>query len=288
MSLYPQPDPFPPPRLHVTVACRSDVGRSRPENEDRVMVGDAAAGRAWAGPCEVAVDVVPCGFYALVCDGMGGEVGGEIASTLATEVIAGAMTSCFLRFLAEPARTVAAAEERLERAMKASIDVAAARLKTFSRQHPRYRRMGTTATLAAIGFGSMFVAQVGDSRAYLLRDGRLAQLTRDQTWAELVRSQSPAAAGIDPHAVGSNVILQAVGASATLDVVLTRHELRAGDRVLLCSDGLSGPVADADIQAILENASDPTLACDALVQAANANGGPDNVSCVLFHVDARG
>ena len=284
--MYPptHPDPFPPPRLHLTVAARSDVGRSRPENEDRVMVGDPAAGRAWAGPCEVAVDVVPCGFYALVCDGMGGEVGGEIASTLACEVIAGAMTACWTRFLADPARTVAAAEERLGRGMKTSIDVASARLKTFARQHPRYKRMGTTATLAAIGFGSMFVAQVGDSRAYLLRDGRLAQLTRDQTWAELVRSQSPAAAGIDPDAVGRNVILQAVGASATLDVVLTRHELRAGDVVLLCSDGLSGPVDDAAIEGLLSSATDLGGTCDALVGAANANGGPDNVSCVVIRV----
>lgn len=220
------------------------------------MVGDAAAGRAWAGPCEVAVDVVPCGFYALVCDGMGGEVGGEIAATLACEVISGAMAACWTRFLADPARTVAAAEERLGRGMKTTV-----------------------------GFGSMFVAQVGDSRAYLLREGRLAQLTRDQTWAELVRSQSPAAAGIDPEAVGKNVILQAVGASAKLDVVLTRHELRAGDVVLLCSDGLSGPVDDAAIEGMLASATDLAGTCDALVGAANANGGPDNVSCVVIRVD---
>ena len=278
-----EPDPFPPPRLHLTAASRSDVGRHRPENEDRVLVGDPAAGRTWVGPCEVAVDVTPCGFFALVCDGMGGEVGGEIASTLAVEAIAGAMATSWSRFLADPPRTVPTAEERLARAMKTSIDVAASRIKTFGREHPRYRRMGTTATLAAIGFGSMLVAQVGDSRAYSLRDGRLTQLTRDQTMAEWLRAQSPEARP-GAELPGSNVILQAVGASATLDVVLTRHDIRPGDVVLLCSDGLSGPVGDAEIQRILESGADLGRMGDELVSLANENGGPDNVSCVVFRV----
>lgn len=277
-----EPDPFPPPRLHLVAASRSDVGRHRPENEDRVLVADPAAGRTWAGPCEVAVDVTPCGFFALVCDGMGGEVGGEIASTLAVEAIAGAMASSWSRFLADPPRTVPTAEERLARAMKTSIDVAASRIKSFCREHPRYRRMGTTATLAAIGFGSMLVAQVGDSRAYLLRDGRLSQLTRDQTMAEWLRTQSPEAR--TGELVGSNVILQAVGASATLDIVLTRHDIRVGDVVLLCSDGLSGPVDASAIARVLEHGADLGRMCDELVALANENGGPDNVSCVVFRV----
>lgn len=278
-----EPDPFPPPRLHLTVASRSDVGRNRPENEDRVLVGDPAAFRTWAGPCDVAVDVTPCGFFALVCDGMGGEVGGEIASTLAVEAIACGMTSAWSRFLADPPRTVPSAEERLARGMKASIDAAASRIKSFCREHPRYKRMGTTATLAALGFGAMLVAQVGDSRAYLLRDGRLVQLTRDQTMAEWIRSQTPAPQ-VGADVVGHNVILQAVGASATLDIVLTRHEVRAGDVVLLCSDGLSGPVSDAEIARVLGREGDLANVSDELVRMANQNGGPDNVSCVVFRV----
>ena len=286
MRLTPEPDPFPPPRLHLTVAAQSDVGRARPENEDRVMVGDPAAGRLWAGPCEVAVDVAPCGFFALVCDGMGGEVGGEIASSLATEIISSTMTSCWTRLLADPPRTIALAEDRLGRGMKASIDVASSRLQSFARAHPRYQRMGTTATLAAIGFGAMFVAQVGDSRAYRLRDGVLEQLTRDQTMAELIRSRTP---GLPPNAevVGGHVILQAVGASSKLDVVLTRHDLVPGDTILLCSDGLSGPVEDERIAAILARDGDLGSRCAELVDAANQSGGPDNVSCVVFRVAER-
>jgi protein phosphatase len=215
---------------------------------------------------------------------MGGEVGGEIASTLASEAIAGAMTTCWSRFLVDPPRTVPTAEERLARGMKSSIDVAASRIKSFTRAHPRYKRMGTTATLAAIGFGSMLIAQVGDSRAYVLREGRLAQLTRDQTMAEWLRAQSPTGHPAS-EIYGSNVILQAVGASATLDIVLTRHELCVGDVVLLCSDGLSGPVDDGAIERILEGAAnDPAKTTDELVCAANENGGPDNVSCVVFRV----
>src|SRR5579864_8785006 len=90
----PEPDPFPPvprPGLRVEAAARSDAGRVREGNEDRVVFGDAASGRAWEAPASVALDVTPCAFWAVVCDGMGGEAGGEIASDLATRAIAGAM-----------------------------------------------------------------------------------------------------------------------------------------------------------------------------------------------------
>lgn len=288
MSHCIEPDPFPTPRAHtpsrVVVASRSHVGQERPENEDRVLVGCPSGGQAWEPPCAMTLELEACGFFALVCDGMGGEVGGEIASTLAIEVINACLIAWWAQLAAIPAGSPRIAEERLGRAMKASIDTASARIKSFAREHPRYARMGTTATLAALSANALLVAQVGDSRAYAFRSNQLVQLTRDQTMAELIRAQTPS---LDRNAevVGANVILQAVGASTKLDIVLTRHEIVHGDVVLLCSDGLSGPVDDRDIEAILQREHDLGAACDALVTAANAAGGPDNVSCVAFRVD---
>lgn len=279
-----EPDPFPSSPRRVSVACRSHVGQERPENEDRALIGCPAGGQAWEAPSTLTLELEPCGFFALVCDGMGGEVGGEIAASLAVEVINASMIAWWAQLAAMPAGSARIAEERLGRAMKASIDTASARIKSFTREHPRYARMGTTATLAALSANALLVAQVGDSRAYAFRGGHLVQLTRDQTMAELIRAQT---ASLDPNAevVGANVILQAVGASTKLDIVLTRHEIVDGDVVLLCSDGLSGPVDDRAIAAILQREPDLGAACDALVAAANAGGGPDNVSCVAFRVD---
>jgi protein phosphatase len=144
--------------------------------------------------------------------------------------------------------------------------------------------MGTTATVAAVHGDCLLCAQVGDSRAYLLRGGHLAQLTRDQTMVELLK-----ASGIDvvSEDIPTNVILQAVGSSVRLEVVVTQTSFRSGDVVLLCTDGLCGVVDDQVIEAILAANEDPEAACDALVAAANEAGGPDNITVVVLRNDAR-
>ncbi len=289
MSCYPlEPDPFPSVRrLRISAACRTDVGCDRPNNEDRVLFAQASTEAAWEPPATVELDVEPCGFFALVCDGMGGEAGGEIASSLAVDGIAAAMRSFWSGFAAQPAGSPVVAEQRLARAMVASIETASARVRLYGREHPKYARMGTTATLAAVAHDAVVVAQVGDSRAYHFRDGRLVQLTRDQTMAELVRSQIQTPLDPDAEILGSHVILQALGSSPRLDVVVSRHPVDDGDVVLVCSDGLSGPVRDAEIADVLGAHEDVAAACDALVARAIAAGGPDNVSCVAFRVSRR-
>lgn len=243
-----EPDPF--PSLCVELALRSDPGRVRAKNEDRAVIGRAAP-------------------FAVVCDGMGGEAGGEIASTIASELITAAVEWAW------PWRDV-------ETALVSSIVQAGERVRAVARAEPCYARMGTTATVAAFASGLLVCAQIGDSRAYLLRGGRLRQITRDQTMVELLRSQ-----GLHPgENVPTNVILQAVGSSTRLDVVITRTPIEAGDVVLLCSDGLSGVVPHAEIEALLAAKPDPQAACDALVARANDAGGPDNVTCVVARVQA--
>lgn len=288
MSCYSvEPDPFPAPkapRLRITAAARTDVGQERENNEDRALVADAEAGRAWGPPASVSVDAAPGAFFALVCDGMGGEAGGEIASSLAVETAAGAMGAAYASFAALPPGSPAIAEHRLGTALAASLEAASSRIKQVAKAEPIYARMGTTATLAVVSDRALLCGQVGDSRAYVLSGGALSQVTRDQTMIEVIRASGAVPEDQIASICGPNVILQALGSSTKLDVVLTRTPLEDGDVVMLCSDGLHGPVSDDAIARILAANEDPGAACDALVRAANANGGPDNISVIVFRV----
>jgi PPM family protein phosphatase len=272
-----EPDPFPGARrarrLSIRVAARTDRGLERQNNEDRAAFADLGTSIAFEPPAAALLLPETGAFVGLVCDGMGGEAGGEIASRLAVETIVP-----FLRAVS-PAGT---SEGHVARGLVASIEAASLRIKEEARRHPRYARMGTTATLAAIVDASLVCAQVGDSRAYLLHDGELTQITRDQTMAELLRSSGAVPEGAVHEVVGANVILQALGSSSQLDVALTHTPLEEGDTILLCSDGLSGVVTDALIAEVLRAYDDPDKACDALVAHTLDAGAPDNVTCVVF------
>ncbi|MBX3219495.1 MAG: serine/threonine-protein phosphatase [Labilithrix sp.] len=275
-----EPDPFPGPqpshRARVHVAARTDRGCERENNEDRAAFADLGSSVAFEPPAAAVLLPEPGAFVGLVCDGMGGEAGGEIASRLAVETI--------LPFL-RAAALAGAPEGRVARALVASIEAASARIQDEARAFPRLARMGTTATLTALAEGSLVCAQVGDSRAYVLKRGALRQITRDQTMAELLRSSGAIVADGAHELVGANVILQAVGASRRLDVALTHTPLDDGDVVLLCSDGLSGVVPDAAIAATLRDHADPDAAAGALVARALEAGAPDNVTCVVFRLE---
>lgn len=283
-----EPDPFPAPppaTTSVFAAASTDTGLERSENQDRAVIGDAATEQAWEPPAAVGVLAGAAGsFFAAVCDGMGGEAGGALASALGVETIVGAMRARWVQRSAEPGGSIARSETQVATALVASLEAAAARIKYAAHAEPIYARMGTTATLAAIAHGALLCAQIGDSRAYLLRSGRLHQLTEDQTMREHLR-KSGALSEEQIHAlVGPNVILQALGSSTKLEVALTRTPLAQDDIVLLCSDGLHGVVDDATIAETLLSTPDLAQACDALVARANAAGGPDNISCVVFRV----
>jgi len=248
-------------------------------------VADAALGKVWEPPATVAVDVLPAAFFALVCDGMGGEAGGALASGLAVDATAAAMRAAYEARSALPPGSLSLVEARAARALVASLEAASARIKQAAREEPAYARMGTTATLATVIGSSLLCAQVGDSRAYVFHAGALVQVTRDQTMLELLRSSGALAPGGGTDMVGAHVILQALGSSAQLDVPITRAPLVPGDRVLLCSDGLHGCVTDDEIASVLRSLTSAADACDALVALANEHGGPDNISVVVFDVD---
>jgi PPM family protein phosphatase len=266
-------------------AASTDRGQERSDNQDRAIVADASTDQAWQPPARVQLRSDACGgFYAAVCDGMGGEAGGALASGLAVETIVGAMRSRWVQRSAQPPGSPSLVLQDVASALVASLEAASARIKRAAREEPVYARMGTTATLAAIVNGTLLCAQIGDSRAYVLRDEQLLQITEDQTMAELLRKSGAVPPDQISAIVGPNVILQALGSSTRLDVALTRTALADGDVVLLCSDGLYGVVEDGEIAHVIRSSPDLAVACESLVARANANGGPDNISCVLFRV----
>jgi protein phosphatase len=237
------------PLTLVEVVHLSHTGRVRHHNEDRSLAG---------------AEVIA------VADGMGGAKAGEVAAQMAVEAVA------------ELAPPVTAADVR------AAIERANVAIREVARDDPSKSGMGTTLTAAMLGDGRLDVVHVGDSRAYLWRDGALRQLTDDHSVvAELVRrgSISPEDAETHPH---RNVITRALGAEPEVVPDTFSEELHDGDVVLLCSDGLSSYVAGAEIAEALGAGERLDDVAQALVERANAAGGVDNVTVVLARVGAGG
>jgi len=242
----------------------SDPGRKRHGNEDSMWL-DADLG------------------LGVVADGMGGHQSGEVASRLAAETmrdfIARAQQDRDLTwpFGLDAARSFAA------NCLGTAIRLANRRVYAAAASRENLTGMGTTLVAALARDGHLTFAGVGDSRVYLLRGGSLAQLTRDDSWVEAALAHhliSPTDREKHPY---RHVLTKAIGLLEDVEFEVHEQPLEGGDRVLLCSDGLTGPVPDERIREIL-NAHDRDLteACRALVTAANAAGGPDNVTVVLL------
>lgn len=249
-------------RIRVVGAMRTDVGRVRQSNEDSV---------AFVAPAEGAPEE-KLGYFALVADGMGGHAAGEVASALAAEVVR---------------RVFFSLDVPTPQALKAAFEAANRAILDQATSEPACRGMGTTCTAIVIRDGRLWLAHVGDSRAYILRDGRLTQLSDDQTLhAQLVREGvlTPEEAERTP---GGNVILQALGTRPEISPTIWSDglPLRVGDAILLCSDGLSNLVRDEEIAAIATGRA-PQEACRLLVDAALDAGGYDNVSVGVFVIEA--
>jgi PPM family protein phosphatase len=230
-------------------AGQTDTGRKRRRNEDAFV-------------CDPPLFAI--------ADGMGGAQAGELASRLAAAAI-----------------EEAAAAVSDKEGVVGVVRTANARIFQRSLQDPGVAGMGTTATVALVDerAGTLSVAHVGDSRAYRFRDGTLEQLTTDHSLVgELVRSGrlTEDEAAVHPH---RSVITRALGTEAEVEVDTLTVDLRPGDLVLLCSDGLSAMVRDDEIARVLGAAdADPHRAAEALIGAANTAGGEDNVTVVLFEV----
>ncbi len=261
--------------ITVQVVGRSDVGLVREHNEDNYLLADLATGSR--EPSKFS-EVPHAGLLFAVCDGMGGAAAGEVASQMAVDTVFEMMR-----------RSVPAQDrDSFARALVRSVEEAGTRIFEGARADRTRRGMGTTSTVAALMDKTLFVGQVGDSRAYVLRNTELKQVTKDQSLVnQLIEAGqlTEAEAEAFEH---SNIILQALGTTDQVTVDLTFLELRRGDRLMICSDGLSGLVHGDVIRDVMVEYRDLNACSERLIELAKAGGGHDNVTVILCEFGGEG
>jgi protein phosphatase len=262
----------------VSVFGRTDVGRTREHNEDAFVVADLSTNNPTLQPEVRRHTLGPKGTLFMVADGMGGAAAGEIASAMAVEVVLGELREKWISVqTTDP--------EEFVRAIRRATVAANQQIHNFAASHSEYRGMGTTATVAGLLGDTLYVAQVGDSRAYLVRDGVASQITKDQS---LMQKLIEAGELTEEEAAQSdrrNIILQALGPEPLIKIDLTHQQVRRGDVLVLCSDGLSGQVTKDEIARIVSEEPDLVSACKRLIDRANENGGPDNITVIAARFD---
>jgi len=257
--------------IRVRVFGRTDVGQIREHNEDNFLVADLTRKSRSLMESDRVQSVSARGTLLGVCDGMGGAAAGEVASQLAVDIIYEKLTQ------GDPPRN----HDDLARRLVNSVEEAGGRIFGEARADRTRRGMGTTSTIAALLDGRLFVAQVGDSRAYILRGDKFVQVSRDQS---LVNQLIEAGQLTEEEAETfehNNIILQALGTAETVQVDLTYVDLRYGDTLLVCSDGLSGMVRADEMREVLLSHREPFDACKELVDRANRAGGHDNITVIV-------
>jgi len=217
------------------------------------------------------------GSLAAVADGMGGHLAGEVASAAATEELRSLQDGAAWR-----------GERSAGEALKWAVMEANRRIREMAAGDKSLEGMGTTITALLSDGDVIHLAHVGDSRAYLLRKGELSQLTEDHTLVqELVRQGKLRPEDAKRHPQGS-IITRALGVDADVQVDTATFKIISGDRLLLCTDGLTGVVDQATIRNVLLRVRDPQQASERLVALANEQGGPDNITVVVLDSDGSG
>lgn len=241
----------------MRVAGLSDVGRCRKANQDQFLVDDAL------------------GAYA-IADGMGGHAAGEVASDLAIRALSASVRR---RWAEQGPWGPQEAGELLRDAVNEGNRLICDSVQGRS----EWRGMGTTAVVLLMAAGTAVIGHVGDSRAYLLRDRKLRQLTSDHSWVnEQVKLGLLTHEQAQRHPM-RNIVTRALGNQSRVEVDLVEEPVCPGDVFVLCSDGLNGMLSDDEIGEILAASPDsPIAACRALVERANARGGEDNITVVVI------
>jgi PPM family protein phosphatase len=248
--------------LRIEVAGETNVGMKRAHNEDNFSVLEES------------------GLY-IVADGMGGHASGEVASKMAVD----SLQEFFAATADDPERTWPYKMDRAkgyeENRLITGIKLANLRIYESAQRDARQRGMGTTIVTAFAVEAGVYIAHVGDSRVYRIRDGKIEQLTEDHSLLNdyiKMKRLTPEEIANFPH---KNVIVRALGMKDTVKVDSRFEQPIENDVILLCSDGLSGPVSDEELLEITLANSDLKTAASKLIERANTNGGPDNISVVL-------
>ncbi|HEY0350597.1 MAG TPA: protein phosphatase 2C domain-containing protein [Gemmatimonadales bacterium] len=266
--------------VRVSVFGKTDLGRTREHNEDTFLVADLSTGNASLQPEVRKHEVGPRGSLFIVADGMGGAAAGELASAMAADLIYRHMATAWAN---DPADTA----ERFAYRMKEAVELANGQIYSYAREHPEVRGMGTTVTAAGVFGDDLYLTQIGDSRAYLVRGAEAIQLTKDQSLMQRLVDAGELTEDEAEQSERRNIILQALGPDPRVKVDLTYQPIRRGDTLILCSDGLSGLVRREEFGSLARQYPDPPALCSALIDLANARGGPDNITVVtaLFEGD---
>ncbi|HVK95610.1 MAG TPA: Stp1/IreP family PP2C-type Ser/Thr phosphatase [Noviherbaspirillum sp.] len=252
-------------KVELEFAAKTDTGLLRSQNEDSVALSPAYG-------------------FALLADGMGGYNAGEVASNMATTIAKAALEEGMDTLQHSNARS----PEQLHRLIVESVQRTNNTILDAARNEPQYAGMGTTLVAAVFHEDKVMLAHVGDSRAYLLRDGTLTQLTRDHSVLQEQIDAGLISAEWAHYAQNKNLVTRAVGVSANVEVDIHEHVTQAGDIFMLCSDGLSDMLRSEEIQeSLIRQRHSLQTACDILVQEANEAGGHDNISVVLVQVGAN-
>ena len=242
----------------MKLAGKTDVGRVRQENQDDYRAGELPGGAVWA----------------LVCDGMGGAKGGREASQGACNVIE--------NFFQEQYAQCGAGQE--EPFLKKALLYANRFVFQKAAHEEALAGMGTTAVCALVRSGNVYLCHAGDSRAYLIRDGKLTQLTHDHSYVQELVDCGTITEEEAEHHPQKNIIAKALGVDYRLEPEFTAAKLKREDRLLLCTDGLTNMVPVEEMEELLAQGAFYDLP-DRLIEAANAHGGSDNITALLLAVE---
>lgn len=249
----------------LNVAGRTDVGLTRQQNEDAFTIVDLTEpARTWNGE----VDITGHRILLAVSDGMGGHQAGEVASAMVISMVVQSL--------------VANGAETPDRALELAVRDANQAVRTAAEVQDKHG-MGATLTAILIDGQDAWIAEVGDSRAYLLRNGQLRQLTRDQSLVQMLVDAGALTAEEARNSPRKNVILQAIGTAPQLTAAMVRLLLRRGDRLLICCDGLSNELSDSELAQIMSE-PDPVRATEHAIATANEHGGHDNITAIIAHI----
>jgi protein phosphatase len=221
------------------------------------------------------------GVLFMVADGMGGAAAGEVASEMAVTTVLAEMRQ---RWRGQPAHGALPFVD----AMRAATQSANASIHRHASEHAELRGMGTTATIAGLLGDTLYLAQVGDSRAYLVRDGAAIQITKDQSLMQRLLDAGEITREEAEQSERRNIILQALGPESVVKVDITHQRVRRGDTLILCSDGLSSLVRAEQIAQVVRDEPELERVCGRLIELANAAGGPDNITVVAARFSGEG
>jgi PPM family protein phosphatase len=257
--------------IKLTAMGRTDVGRVRLSNEDAFVIADLTRGTSVHDDSRMRFDLGEKGALLAVSDGLGGAKAGEVASALVIESLEDE--------LSQDGSTRSSDVLLQDAALRAN------RAVWEAASTPSREGMGATLTALWVRGREAHIAEVGDSRAYLLRDRRLCQVTRDQSYVQLmveVGAMTPEAA---QHSKNNHLVLQAMGIDPEVTIALARVELRRKDILLLCSDGLSNKLTQDEMRDVLLSSERIDQPCQTLVDLANERGGEDNITAIVACVD---